>query len=59
MKSFRSKNATMRHALVQKKVYLPNHGHNKTSAHYMKAIIDGRTPHFKIGMVEYISVPNY
>ena len=59
MNNFMPKNATMRHTLVSKGVYLLNHGRNKTSAHYMKDILNGHKPHLKVGSVCYVSVPNY
>ena len=38
---------------------MPNHGKNKTSAYYMKTIINGDRPYLKVGSVLHVSVPNY
>ena len=56
---FKTTQATIRHALQKKGIYLPNHYKNKTSVHYMKKIISGRLPYVLIKDVNWVTVPFY
>ena len=51
--------ATIKHALIRKGVYLPNHNKRKTSLHYMKKIIKLEKPYLLTKDVTFVDVPHY
>ena len=51
--------ATIRHALIRKGVYLPNHNKRKTSLHYMKKIIKGDKSFLLTKDVLFVDVPHF
>ena len=56
---FKTTSATIRHALIRKGIYLPNHNKKKTSLHFMKKIIKGEKKYLLTKDVIFVDVPHY
>ena len=57
--NYKTTSATIRHALIRKGIYLPNHNKRKTSLHYMKKIINLQKPFLLTKDVIFVDVPHY
>ena len=59
MPNLKTTNATLRHALIRKGVYLPDHNKRKTSLHYIKKVMAGSKKYLFTKEILFVEVPHY